>query len=303
MKKILYILLLLLGFSFVGEGLAGQELLQVVEREFSSSVPYSSGESLEIVGEKADITIEVHSKSTIEYKVKVIAKNKDKTAAEKDLKKMQLLEDKVGNTHFLRNYIEIKNASEKPTSGLKVVYTLKVPKNCQVKLKNYFGKITVSDLIAKLEIKSEFTPITLINIDSKVNVESTYGDLIVKNMKGWIRVNMNRAKISMYDFNGDMDIDCILSEVLLDGIKVIKKLSINSDRSTVDLSIGNDIDCVYQYDLEKVDWTNSQGLLLRNEKGKVLVEEVKNKEKALVKLIMDTGSLKVKTVNKGQVYE
>jgi len=291
MKKKGYILLLLLSFSLLGEGIVGQELLRVVEKKESSSLAYAVGNDLKIVGEKAEISIEVHAKSTIEIEVSIIAKNIDKSLAENDLKKMHLLRDKVGKTYFLRNYIEIKNASEKPTSGLKVVYTIKVPPNCPITVKNYFGKVNITGLKAPLEIESEFTPINLEGISGKVGVESTYGDLVAENSEGWMNLKMNRAKTSVKSFKGDLDINCILAEVVLENIEVGSVLRLQSERSTVDLSVLNEEECYYHFELEKVDWANTQGLSTKNEKGKVKVEEPNSGRKALIELLMDTGSL------------
>lgn len=297
MKKVSYIWFLLMLISFVGEGIKAQEVLQVVEMKYSSSFSYVKGMQLEIVGEKAQINIETHDKATIEFIVTVIAKHTDKKIAEEDINKMKFLKDKIAKKIYLRNYIEINNKESKPSSSLKVVYTIKVPIQCPIGITNYFGSIKVNGVTNLLDIKSEFSPIDIKEISGKIKIESTYGDIDCSAIDGEMIIQSNRSKIKLDQVKGSIDITAVLAEMELSLMDQLKYLNVNSERSDLIVYAENPEEFNYSLNFENVEWNRSEAMnfvILKEVDTKITAAF--NSELELPKVIiqMETGSFSFK---------
>ena len=71
-----------------------QTKVQVITQKQAKTFKWKPGQALEIIGERAEIYCTTHDLNTITIEVELIAKHKDKSVAEKDLKKLQLMMDR-----------------------------------------------------------------------------------------------------------------------------------------------------------------------------------------------------------------
>ncbi len=186
-------------------GSNGQVALQVVTKTIEKTIPYKNGHEVNIEGEKAEIKVETWDRNEVKVLTELIAKHPDRKVAEKDLDLMIYSSEQHGSDIYFRNYISKKG--EKPESELKAIYTITLPADCPVYLKNNFGLTNVSNLSNSLRIHSEFSKILLENLSGDIDVNSRFGDIIGKNIDGNVGLTTRRSDITLYEIKGTWNIN------------------------------------------------------------------------------------------------
>ncbi len=203
MLKLFWVLVLMCG-TVVGHS---QTMLQVVTKTIEKTFPYKNGYELNIEGEKAEIVVRTWERDEVKVLLEIVAKHPDREVARTDIDKMSYSTEQHGNMIYFRNYLEKKSAGAKPASDLKAVYTITLPADCPVYLKNNFGLTQVSDLNRELTINSEFSKINLENIRGKLGVTSRFGDIEGRDIDGDVVFATRRSDITLYDIKGNWNIN------------------------------------------------------------------------------------------------
>ena len=113
--------------------------------------------------------------------------------------------DRHGNDLYFRNYLSKKN--KKPDSELKAIYTITLPADCPVYLKNNFGLTNVSNLTNSLTIHSEFSKVLLENLRGSIGVNSRFGDITGKKIDGDVNLTTRRSDITLEEIKGNWNIN------------------------------------------------------------------------------------------------
>ncbi|TAK44378.1 MAG: hypothetical protein EPO28_04915 [Saprospiraceae bacterium] len=184
-----------------------QTMLQVVTKTIEKTIPYKNGHEVNIEGEKAEIIVRTWEKNEVRVLLELIAKNESRKVAVDDLDRMNYSTEQHGNMIYFRNYIEKSKDGKMPTSDLKAIYTITLPADCPVYLKNNFGLTYVSDLSNSLKINSEFSKINLENLRGTIGVSSRFGDIEGKRIDGNVTMTTRRSDITLHDISGRWNIN------------------------------------------------------------------------------------------------
>lgn len=188
-------------------GVYAQTMLQVVTKTIEKTFPYKNGYELNIEGEKAEIVVSTWDRNEVKVLLEIVSKHPDREVARADIDKMSYSTEQHGNKIYFRNFIENKASGAKPVSDVKAVYTITLPADCPVYLKNNFGLTQVSDLSKALTINSEFSKINLENIRGKLGVTSRFGDIEGRDIDGDVVLATRRSDITLYDIKGNWNIN------------------------------------------------------------------------------------------------
>ncbi len=202
LKLIIPNVLLLLAFS-----LQGQTTLQVVTKVMENTFPYKNGTEVNIEGEKAEIKVETWNRSEVKVLVELISKNADRKTAQADLDRMVYTTEQAGMNLYFRNYVSSPKGSKKATSDLKAIYTITLPADCPVYLKNNYGLSQISNLSKSLKVNSQFSRITMENVSGLVGIDTRFGDIEGKNVDGNVTINSRRSDITLHDIKGTWNIN------------------------------------------------------------------------------------------------
>ena len=288
------VLLILLAILALSPLVSAQVKVQVVTLKRSESYRWKPGQNLEINGERAEIYVSAHESEFIEIEIQLIAKHADKAVAEKDLKKLQVMIEKMRSTIFIRDFIELDKNNQKPSSGLKTVMHIKVPANCPVKINNYFGKIDVKNLTAKVNIISDYSKVELLAIDGIVSVQSKFGDITAEKTKGQLTIVSNRSDVVLRDVSGLIHLKCTLAEVRIFGLINPDNLKIDAKRSNIIISSDNSVDFGYNLTLEKVEFEKPGWLYLDYEQKQyplIIANTIDFEKVPVIEIKLNTGSL------------
>lgn len=202
--KIVFKIIAFAAVLLFANGSTAQVTLQVVSKKMEKSWPYVDGAEVNIEGEKAEIKVETWERNEVKIVIEIISKHPDKNMAEQDMKAMIFKDEQHSNNIYFRNYI---NKELKPESDLSVIYTVTLPEDCPVYLKNNFGLTYVSDLTNALTIVSEFSKIFLDNLKGNIGVTTRFGDLDGESIDGNVKINSRRSDVTLREIKGNWDIN------------------------------------------------------------------------------------------------
>ncbi|MCB0518954.1 MAG: DUF4097 family beta strand repeat protein [Lewinellaceae bacterium] len=189
----------------IGQVIFSQTPLQVVTKTIEKTFPYKNGNEVNIEGEKAEILVETWNRNEVKVLVELVSKHPDRKIAEADLAKMKYTNEQHGDKLYFRNYVS-KDA-QKPTSDLKAIYTITLPADCPVYLKNNFGLTNVSNLTNALRIQSEFSKINLDNLRGQIGINTRFGDIEGNRIDGLVSINARRSDITLHEIKGNWNIN------------------------------------------------------------------------------------------------
>ncbi len=212
--------------------LSAQKVLQVASRTIEKTFPYQQGAELNIEGEKAEIRVSTWERDEVKIKLEIFSRHPEKHEAARSLEAMRWKVDQHANKIYFRNYIDEKL---NPSAALKAVYTVLLPADCPVYLKNHFGMTDVRELSRSLRINSEFSKTWLRQLQGDIQVVSSYGDVEGDGLSGNVFIQANRGDISLHRLQGRVDIVSKYGVVKLFTAPTDPLLSLNitADRSDV----------------------------------------------------------------------
>ena len=225
---------LFLAFILRGGISYAQTTLQVVTKIVEKTLPYKTGFSLNIDAEKADITLKANPNAKeISVKMEFISKNPNLESAKTDIDAIKYVAENQGKNVYLRNYIGIEKGSAKPTSDLKTRYTIEVPAEMTVSVKNNFGKLNVSGLRNKVMLITEFCKTTLTDIKGEMSINTRLGDIDGRGLEGKISVQSNRSDVFLSMAKGECAITAQYGKINIETDKTFTQLSIKADKAEV----------------------------------------------------------------------
>jgi len=294
-RTIQNIMLILILAFFAGNNEANSQVkVNVVSKKQAESFKWKPGEKLEINGEKAEIYCSAHELNTIEVEIELIAKHKDKTVAEKDLKSLKVMMDKMRGKVFIRDFIQLDKDNRKPESGLKVVMHIKIPKSCAVTVNNYFGSVNFENVQSDLIITGEYSKVNLKDLNGNIKVTSKFGDVTASDVGGVLNITTNRSDIILENVSGNIYLKSTLAEIRISGLKNPEGLIIDSKKSKVYISSEHSLDFGYKLYLEKVDFLKPNWIYLKyieNEGNIIKANTIDFEELPLIDIRLNTGSL------------
>lgn len=234
MKKIVYLLVVVL--LLIGKtSLAQQEVFKVskpLQYHYSHEI-----QKIELLAEKAAISIIGWDKNYIEIQVIQVSRNSNKKTAESDLKYVKVAVRQVDNKLFLKNYFEGKNTTV--GSNLSVEYHLRVPKSIEFKIKNLFGRIEASKLSSPLGIDVSYGSVELTAINGNVVLTSRYSTIVADQLSGKFVCNAEKSDLTLKSVQAQLDIKSKYGEIALDLVSNQYNVNVNSQRSKITVSIPN----------------------------------------------------------------
>lgn len=215
-------------------GTAQTSNLHVITKRLEKSFPYRDNYELNIEGEKADVLIETWDKPEISVQLELIARHPDRATAEADVEKIRYIAKRIKNKIYLRNYVSVKEGEEKPESNLQARYTIRLPEDCPVYLKNYFGVANVANLNNRFRFRGEFSTIGMENLKGNIDLDTRFGEIQGKALNGQVVMDTRRTDISLEQIAGSYDIRALYGKLrILSVSEGLLDLNIKAEKSEV----------------------------------------------------------------------
>lgn len=230
--RLLSIFILCLG-TFLASAQDQRTTVNVVTKRVNASFSYVKGAEVNLEGENAEVFVESWDKNSISIEIELISKHPDKAIAERDLKRMAYGTKRFKQRVFIRNYINEEEGTAAPEAVLQAKYFIKVPEQCPVYLKNYFGITNVKNLASNLRIYSEFSTIDIENIKGVIDMRTRFGDITANKLDGDVAINARRSDVFLYEVSGNYDIDSEYGKLEIMAANELINLNINANKTDV----------------------------------------------------------------------
>ncbi len=204
--------------------------LQVVTKSTVQVFEYKAGYEVNIEGQRAEIIVESWDQNKVRVAVEIIAKHTNGRQAEKDLEAMQLSIKQEGQQLYFRNYL--KNGF-KPSAQLKVRYTISLPPDCPVYVKNNYGSLKAKNLIKYLRTQLRFTDTQLDELSGEMWIDTYFGDLLAQGLRGQVNIQARRSDLTLRDIAGKFTINAQYGLVKLFTDQSALQLDITAEKADV----------------------------------------------------------------------
>jgi Putative adhesin len=237
--KIQHLLLWL--FILRGGILTAQTTLQVVTKTVEKTLPCPKGSQLNIDAEKADMTLRTDNNSRdIKIKVELIARHPLLEVAKQDLGALKLLTETISHKVYIRNYVAIAKGAAKPSADLRTRYTITLPPDLIITLKNSFGKLDAADLTNEFHVTAEFCKIQLTNIKATTSLDLRFGDLEANKLDGKTAISSHRTDIVLSTLSGVCVIKAQFGKIKINADAALSSLTIVAEKTDVTFDPVND---------------------------------------------------------------
>ncbi len=215
MKIIFYILFFCVSLLSV----ESKDVLKVYNRVLDKEYRFANEFLLDITAEKAIVNIRTIKGNTLVLHLEQIVKNQDANEAKKELEYLHFVERKERQRLYLHNYVQLPNGTAGMTSIVNNIYTIDVPENCHLKIKNELGNVTVIGVRTSSRFDLNYCELKLTDVKGKVYVDSRVGDVRLNDCE--VEGEFITENVSMklqyckgsFDFTSKFgQISCIMSE-------------------------------------------------------------------------------------------
>lgn len=204
-------------------------ITKTVEKEFV----YNPGFEVNIEGQNAEIVVESWDRKEVKVVIELIAKHPEAKIAQRDIEALQFEIEQHGKMIYFRNFIRPTTGNPEPEAQLKAIYTVHLPNECPVYLKNHFGNATVSNLTNLLRLNAEFSNILLQNLGGSTSIDTKFGDVTAYNLSGAVKINSRRSDLTLHNLSGNVDINSYYGIIKLFTEKSLVQLNIDAEKSDV----------------------------------------------------------------------
>lgn len=180
-----------------------QNTVHVITRKIEKEIEFKQGNKLIVNGEKASIKIKEWEYDKLHITLKLIAKNKDKAIARKELDFLiyNIVENK--NEVRLKNYLLFDDDLEELTSTFKAEYEIYIPANSIVSLTNKFGNVTIENIQATIDADIEYCDLYLSGVKGRLKLYSNIGDITFNNSNIEAKIEAKYTDFNLNNISGN----------------------------------------------------------------------------------------------------
>ena len=242
----LYILLLM---TFANINTYSQKLVNVITKTVVKEFEYS-GKTVIIHGEKSNITVQRWKGKKIKIEIQLIAKNHDKSKAERDLNVMQYSFQNGDKYIKASNYFK-SNGTTDITSNLSVEYSIYIPGKTNIQLINLYGDVNLNSVEISGKLKNSFGNIKINNVIGDLTVDMHYANLKCTGLSGKVTINAKNSDILLHEISGDYNLTTTYGTINIASVTGLRNLLVNAQRTSIYVTIDNFED--YNYSLSVKD--------------------------------------------------
>ncbi len=239
MNQVLRFLLtcLLLAGLLPEHRLRAQQRVQVVTKTVEKELAYEPGETVRVEGEKAAITVTGWSGRGVKVVLKLVAKAPTQETARRELDFQRYILEKRKQTIYLKNYFVRPKGQKALNALLLAEYEIWVPRQATVEISSTYGNVYIKDKAGRTTVSVQYGNTTLDGVGGTGQYTSYFGDFTARNLGGTTRATLRHTKTSIEGLSGEADFDNTLSDMSLGGLREVKTLRINADKSDISLRV------------------------------------------------------------------
>lgn len=223
-----------------------QQKVQVVTRTLEQSWPCPPGVVVRIRAEKATVQVRAWDQPTVRVTLRLSARHPERAVAEQDLPVAQYRLQKSGNGLDLLNFFELPAGAPAVRADLRAEYIVFMPAANPLQVVNAYGQTDLADLNGRLTLEQSFGKITLRDLRGTLAVTARYADLTGSNLQADFTCEANKSAVQLLGLGGSCTVHNFYGSVRVQPTAALRKLSIETDRTEVVISVPQPEQFAYQ---------------------------------------------------------
>ncbi|MBA3899177.1 MAG: DUF4097 family beta strand repeat protein [Bacteroidetes bacterium] len=217
MKNLLF-LVLVLSFPVM---VFSQQKVEVVTKQYERRIPFKNGESIEVKGEKANISIEEYNGNEVVLIVTFTARHPEKAIADMELNYMRYTFQNTKTQVQVDNYFVLPKNVKKVNSNLQAELLIQVPKGVSVKTYNYFGTTVIKNVTSGIIASSEYGSLTLENCSGPIKAQTNFSEIKIFNPT-YVFILANNSELTISGISGELNFSGENSDINVNASGIIK---------------------------------------------------------------------------------
>jgi hypothetical protein len=283
--------ILMIPMLFAAAIASGQTTLHVLTKTINKEISAKAINELVVNAEQADVVVNSWDKESIGIIVKLIAKHPNKERAEKELPLMKFLNEKIGKTYYLRNYLLVKNGESKPSSNFTATYEINIPKRLKLNIKDSFGKVILVNLIEAVSLDLSFCTSELIQCKGSTAIKSYFGTNKIEDLNNLLELNTNHTESKVKNHIGNLSAQINNGSLYYDYEISSQNISIEANSANIILQAKELRKSEVELKLSKSKLEHSHLFPSFQKKGSQ--SSWKNKGKGQLKIDLEAGTLTI----------
>ena len=214
----------------------------MITKEIIKTFTISSKTKIVIDAEKADFQITASKNNEFKMNLKLISSNTDIKIAKEQLACLHHIIRDTKQEITIRNFIMLSNNNE-ISGSIKAVYTLEIPANIYVNIKNTLGDINVSGVIGNYTMDIKFGNLVIKESMGDFDITQHIGDLFIHNSKLLCKLNLTNVSNNFKNIKGSFNIKSNMGSINFELNKSVTVLTIMSVGTEINISNTECIEC------------------------------------------------------------
>ncbi|MDJ0364385.1 hypothetical protein QMK33_04420 [Hymenobacter sp. H14-R3] len=223
-----------------------QQKVQVVTRTLAQNWPCPPGLAVRIRAEKATVLVRAWDKPTVQVTLRLSARHPDRAVAEQDLPVAQYRLQQNGKGLDLLNFFELPAGAPAVRSDLRAEFTVFMPAGNPLQVVNAYGQTELADLTGRQSVEQSFGKIILRDLRGTLRVTARYADLTATNVQADFTCEANKSAVLLTELGGSCVVHDFYGSVRVQPAATLRKLSIETDRTEVIISVPQPEQFTYQ---------------------------------------------------------
>lgn len=214
----------------------------VKTRAVNKSYNVSSSDKLNIKNSFGSVEVKTWNRNEIKVDVAIEVSANTDALAQKMIDRISVIDGKSGNEiSFKTDMKDVhdskdKNNSKGEKSTMSINYTISMPANNALTVKNEFGATTIPDMSGEVDLISKFGDLNTGNLTNVKNIQVEFGKANLANINGGSKVTIKFSKALISKLSGDVKLNLeFCNNVRLSLDNSLTSLDLKTSYSTVNL--------------------------------------------------------------------
>ncbi len=218
----------------------------VKTKAVNKSYNVSSSDKLDIDNSFGSVKVTTWDRNEIKVEVAIEVSANTESLAQKILDRITVSEGKSGNEISFKTSIKDVNNSKGEKSSMEINYTISMPANNALTVKNDFGPIVIPDFRGEVDLTSKFGSLTTGNLSSIKNIHVEFGKANLANITSApVTIKFSKAVISKLSGSVKLNLE-FCSNVRLNLDNSLTSLDLKTSYSTVNLKPTGSLQASYK---------------------------------------------------------
>jgi Putative adhesin len=230
MKKTIFAMLWAL---WLAGSLMAQTTLQVVTKNITKSVGWTSDMAVVVNCEKSEIVVQPVDSGQIQIVAELSARHPSLEVATGDIEAWKWTVDRIGNKLYIRAYIGVKPGSKPPASDMKARLVIKAPRQCQLDLTNRYGKVLLNSWEGDVKVAGSFCELEFEDMQANLNIDVQYSQLRSSASGGQLTIQSKRSDLNLKSLAGTCRIKAEHGQITIVPATTLNELKIDAAKSAI----------------------------------------------------------------------